>query len=125
MADPNRIRRLRAQRELIAEHLAWLDAEIEQATGSALAPDAESENLPASPPPVAAANSPLATPPRAETTTPVAAPAKASDELLEELVQEYEAADKPLSKTGCWVIFSTIVAVVVGAAVIVIYAIYS
>jgi hypothetical protein len=86
--DPTRLNELRRQRELVAEHLAWIDREIASAAGGAAAPPAPAAQP--APAPVAAPQPALrlVTPrPQAVAFTPAAlptGPAPDPDALLDE-----------------------------------------
>ena len=115
MADPQRLNELRKQRELIAAHLQWLDAQI-AATGAS-----PSTNEAFEPPPQGPASAPTRIALQPTPQSPRIAAAD-PDALLEELVEETDDPGAQLSKTGCWITFATIMLVVSGLSI---WAIYS
>ena len=97
MADPDHLRELRRQRTLIAEHLAWLDQEIERSAG-----------IPKS------SSLKISTPRRAASSSQADAQA---DDLIDQWVKEEQSADPLISKTGCWFVFAATILLIVGAVV--------
>ncbi len=112
MPDPQRLQQLRAQRDLIARHLAWLDQEIAASSTSetAAAPTATSQ-VDQLPPQLQPAPAPA---------EPVDSVAQV-DTMLDDLLQTEESNEPQLSKTGCWAIFAMIMIVGCGTALWLIY----
>jgi hypothetical protein len=104
----DRLNELQRQRALVVEHLQWLDKEI-----AACRPQAGTAQTPANPPvllpppaassPAAAASSPAALQPAPRDTDPAFA-----------LLQEEERRRSQVSKSGCWIVFSALLLVIVG-----------
>jgi hypothetical protein len=123
-ADPERLHQLRQQRERIAEHLAWLDREIADASADASGaetPTTESrtgyslrQTTPPAPidPRLAVTATEAA---RTEPATPgLSAPPQA---VLEDWQERQDDGGSPeISKTGCWLIFAAIMLVGCGGA---------
>lgn len=83
---PDRLDDLRRQRELVRQHLAWLDAEIARDRSPAGVPTSDSAPLPEAAPRAAAA------------------PADAADTLLARYQAE-AGQDSRRVKLGCWIVF--------------------
>jgi len=95
---------LRRQRDLVAGHLAWLDQEIGR-----LEPG-RSQPTPANPDPTAR----------------VMIDVPSTEELadLQEWLEPRAAAGRVLSKTGCWIIFGSLLMLGAAGAVGLIYRLY-
>jgi hypothetical protein len=125
MAD--RLQELLQQRALIKEHLAWLESEIAAASGgrpaSSFAPE------PTLQPRVEPALARPAIAPSAllRSSAPIgvktAADAEA-DALLAKFAEEERQTVAPPDKKGCWVLFSTLLAISTLIAVALIYFFY-
>lgn len=109
-----RHQQLLRQRAAIAEHLAWLDAEIAR-----VAPAVASHPTPPDP----AGPSSAERLPSATSHVPLASTPADPDQLLAQLGSDSEDSDLP-SKTGCWGIFLGILLLVVGGGIGAIYIFY-
>jgi hypothetical protein len=99
----DRLTELKRQRALMAEHLQWLDREIAAVAGHPGNPVAPP--LPA-PPPVAS--------PAAVQTLPSNLPTSSTDPAFAAF-QEEERRRGEVSKSGCWIVFSALLLIVVGS----------
>lgn len=124
MPDQDRLKQLRKQRANIVEQLAWLDSEIANAAGEsepAEPPTAEPESaeqpigdkLKLRPTP------PVPAPVQLESNNPAPAVTANPDAVLEEWIESDGPKSPPISKKGCWLVFFTLVAVGILAAVVV------
>ncbi len=126
MSDPERLQQLRRQRANVAEHLAWLDREIQRAVRLGVTPTSEAPT----PTPAATPSPPSFVPanPTRAAGVPPPSPALAADPdaILEEWTEQAggERRDQPISKTGCWIIFAALAVVGIGSVVGLIYFIY-
>ncbi len=116
--SPDRISELRRQRALIAQHLAWIDAELTTA-GAAQAGLASASN-PASLASLDLSSAPPAIPSATTAHEPGVAMAHArADEIIEKY-RATEALDPKATKRGCLVLFGALFALV-GAGLLAIY----
>jgi len=114
VADSQRLQQLRQQRDLVAGHLAWLDAEIAAAAGTPdvmPGPKLKMAPRPASPTPV-----------QLEAANPSPALTADPDAVLGQWTDETPAP--AVSKSGCWIIFSLATLLLLGGTVWAIYAHY-
>lgn len=96
----DRLNELQRQRALVVEHLQWLDREI-AAYRPQSDPAAPAPALPL--PPAIAAPSPAPVQPAPRDTDPAFA-----------LLQDEERRRSEVSKSGCWIVFSALLLVIVG-----------
>lgn len=99
MPDSDRLHELHRQRALIAEHLAWIDRDIVRLTRSDT--------------PVAAPS-----PTRPNQLSPTRPKELSPDELINELAEETADTESLISKTGCWLVFATVILLCLGAVVL-------
>jgi hypothetical protein len=123
--SPDRLAELRRQRALVAQHLAWIDAELTAAgagrsphagtvsPSAPVAPGTPPENAPPADAELAAAE------PAAEIDPAVALANARADEIIEKY-RATEALDPLAAKRGCLVLFGAFM-VLLGATVLAIY----
>jgi len=115
----DRISELRRQRTLIAQHLAWIDAEL-TAAGAPRAGLTSASNPTSVVSPLDLSSAPPAIPPATTDPEPGVAMAHArADEIIEKY-RATEALDPKATKRGCLVLFGALFALV-GAALLAIY----
>ena len=129
MSDPDRLQQLRRQRAAIAEHLAWLDQEIKRASAGSLRtagdkPSPPSQSVISPGTPTLKPTLPPRPPIQLEANNPSPALTADPDAVLEEWTETGGNSDQPVSKMGCWLIFSAIAVGVVGLIVAFIYVVY-
>lgn len=115
--SPDRLAELRRQRALVAQHLAWIDAELTAAGAG-------------QPPPLAAPDLPATTDPTPRATTPAPSTVEEGDPAItlantraDEIIEKYratEALDPVAAKRGCLVFFAAGCALL-GAVILTIY----
>jgi hypothetical protein len=129
VSDPERLSQLRRQRAAIAEHLAWLDQEIQRAAQHSRT-ETPTNPLPAPPHSLPPATVPVAKPPptQLEANNPSPALSADPDAVLEEWTETSGQGDKtnqPISKMGCWLIFAGLAAATLGGIALFIWIFYS
>jgi hypothetical protein len=126
--SPDRLAELRRQRALVAQHLAWIDAELIAAgAGHTPAPSSPAASAPSSPP---SSDATASEPKEASVGTSSDTPAAEIDPALalanaraDEIIEKYratEALDPKAARRGCLVLFGAAFALL-GALLLAIY----
>lgn len=115
--SPDRLAELRRQRALVAQHLAWIDAEL-TAAGAGQSPAGTPPSPPSSKPELTPTDASPA-PAGAEADPGVALANARADEIIEKY-RATEALDPAATKRGCLVLFGALF-VLGGALLLAIY----
>jgi hypothetical protein len=120
--SPDRLAELRRQRALVAQHLAWIDAELTAAgSGQAPSPVAAPESSPA--PSSAPPSAPMTEASTINVATPVDPSVALANTRADEIIEKYratEALDPQAAKRGCLTLFGAAFALA-GFVVLAIY----